>query len=331
MTASKPDVGRAVAGGLRKVRIARRRSEACDVCSLDLVADDGRALPSFAAGSHVDVHLPGGLVRQYSLCGDPADASYYQLAVLKESASRGGSAAMHAFDVGERLVISEPRNLFPLAQDATSTLLIAGGIGITPLLAMAHTLARVKAPFELHYCARTPARAAFAERLLAADFARRVSFHFDDGPATQRWRSDAVIGPPVVGKHLYVCGPGGFIDHVLQTARAAGWPDERLHYERFVAAALAPGTGVDEAFEVEIASSGLVVRVGAKETIVEALAARGVDIPTSCEQGICGACVTRVLRGTPDHRDDYLTVAERAEQMAPCCSRAKSARLVLDL
>jgi vanillate O-demethylase ferredoxin subunit len=159
-----------------------------------------------------------------------------------------------------------------------------------------------------------------------------VFFHFDDGPEAQRWNSAAMIGAPVAGKHLYVCGPGGLIDHVLQTARSAGWPDERLHCERFVAAALAAGSGADEPFEVEIASSGLVVRVGAKQTIVEALAERGVEIPTSCEQGVCGTCVVRVLRGTPDHRDDYLTAAERAEQqITPCCSRARSPRLVLDL
>jgi len=333
MTVSKLEVvGRAGTVALRKVRIVRRHSEASDVCSLDLVADDGRALPPFAAGSHVDVHLGSGLVRQYSLCSDPADVSTYQLAVLKESVSRGGSVAMHELAVGAGLVISEPRNLFPLALGATSSLLIAGGIGITPLLAMAHTLHSRQAAFELHYCARTPARAAFAERLRTSQFADRVVFHFDDGAEAQRWRSDAVIRAPLPGQHLYVCGPAGFIDHVLQTARAAGWPEESMHCERFVAAAVAARTSPDDPFEVEIASTGLVVRVGAKETIVEALSAHGVDIPTSCEQGVCGTCVIKVLKGTPDHRDDYLNAAERAEQqMTPCCSRAKSPRLVLDL
>jgi len=321
-----------VSGGLLSVRVARKSIEAEDICSLELVSADGTPLPAFAAGSHIDVQLPGGPTRQYSLCNDPAETHRYLIAVLRDARSRGGSAAVHErVKVGDTLVISAPKNHFALAHDASSHLLLAGGIGVTPLLCMAERLAHAGADFEMHYCTRSPARTAFRQRIAAAPFASRVAFHFDDGEAAQKLDIAALLAAPRAGRHLYVCGPKGFMDAVLGSARAQGWPQAQIHYEFFGADA-APAAG-DGGFEVMLASSGRVIKVAPDRSVVQALAEAGVSVATSCEQGVCGTCLTRVIEGEPDHRDLYLTPQEQAanDQFLPCCSRAKSARLVLDL
>ncbi|MBS0440423.1 MAG: oxidoreductase [Proteobacteria bacterium] len=321
-----------MSGGLLSVRVARKSIEAEDICSLELVSADGAPLPAFAAGSHVDVQLPGGPTRQYSLCNDPAETHRYLIAVLRDPRSRGGSAAVHErVNVGDTLVISAPKNHFALAHDASSHLLLAGGIGVTPLLCMAERLAHAGADFEMHYCTRSPARTAFRQRIAASAFAARVAFHFDDGEAAQKLDIAALLAAPRAGRHLYVCGPKGFMDAVLGSARAQGWPQAQIHYEFFGADA-APAAG-DGGFEVMLASSGRVIKVAPDRSVVQALAEAGVSVATSCEQGVCGTCLTRVIEGEPDHRDLYLTPQEQAanDQFLPCCSRAKSARLVLDL
>jgi len=321
-----------VSGGLLSVRVARKSIEAEDICSLELVSADGAPLPAFAAGSHIDVQLPGGPTRQYSLCNDPAETHRYLIAVLRDARSRGGSAAVHErVKVGDTLVISAPKNHFALAHDASSHLLLAGGIGVTPLLCMAERLAHAGADFEMHYCTRSPARTAFRQRIAVAPFASRVAFHFDDGEAAQKLDIAALLAAPRAGRHLYVCGPKGFMDAVLGSARAQGWPQAQIHYEFFGADA-APAAG-DGGFEVMLASSGRVIKVAPDRSVVQALAEAGVSVATSCEQGVCGTCLTRVIEGEPDHRDLYLTPQEQAanDQFLPCCSRAKSARLVLDL
>jgi vanillate O-demethylase ferredoxin subunit len=315
-----------------KVRVARRTAEAEGISSFELVSAGGEPLPAFAAGSHVDVQVPGGPTRQYSLCNDPAETHRYLIAVLRDAASRGGSTGMHdRVKEGDLLTISAPKNHFALAHDAASHLLLAGGIGITPLLCMAERLAIVGAPFEMHYCTRSKARTAFAARIEASAYAPKVLFHFDDGPVGQKLDIAALLAAPQSGRHLYVCGPKGFMDAVLASARAQGWPQAQIHYEFFAAEPVAPGGG--EAFEVMLASSGRVVPVPAGCSVVQALAGAGVSVATSCEQGVCGTCLTRVIEGVPDHRDLYLTPEEQAagDQFLPCCSRAKSARLVLDL
>ena len=317
---------------LLTVRLSRKRPEAEGIVALDLVAIDGAALPAFTAGAHLDLHLPGGLVRPYSLCGDPADTQRYQLGVLREPASRGGSAAVHAHLVeGQTLQVSPPRNQFALVPAAPHSLLLAGGIGITPLLAMAEQLAADGASFALHYAVRSAVRVAFAARLLQAPWRAQVRLHLDDGDAVQRLDLPAVLGQPAPGTQLYVCGPSGFIDTVLATARAQGWPEAQLHSERF--GAVVEQRDSDGDFEVQLGQGGPVVRVPRGQTVVQALAAAGVAVPTSCEQGVCGTCLTGVLAGTPDHRDQYLTPEEQSagDQFLPCCSRASSARLVLAL
>ena len=314
------------------VTVARKQREAEDICTFELLGQDGRPLPPFSAGSHVDVNLPGGITRQYSLCNDPAESHRYLIGVLKDPASRGGSEAMHALvKEGDTLTISAPKNHFPLAHDARRSLLLAGGIGVTPILCMAERLAVAGAEFEMHYCTRSPSRTAFGQRIQASSFAPHVRFHFDDGGAEQKLDLAALLGAPVEGTHLYVCGPKGFMDAVLSTARAKGWPEAQLHYE-FFSAEVGPSEG-DESFEVKLASSGRVVLVPKGKTVVQALAEVGVERPTSCEQGVCGTCITRVVEGVPDHKDMYFTPQEQAanDQFTPCCSRAKSAMLVLDL
>ncbi len=312
-----------------QVKVLRRREEAEGIASYELVREGGGTLPPFSAGSHIDVHLPGGLVRQYSLCNDPNDAAHYRLGVLRDAASRGGSQAMHdQVHEGDVLTISEPRNHFPL-HSAPHTVLVAGGIGITPLLCMAQRLAAIGASFEIHACNRSLARSAFLDELRR--FGDRFHLHLDDGEPAQKLDLPAVLNKAPAASRLYVCGPGGFIDFVVATAKAQGWPADHVHLEYFGAAP--QDTTGDRAFEVRIASTGKTYAVAADQTVTAALAAQGVDIMVSCEQGVCGTCLTRVLEGECDHRDMYLTDEEKAanDQFTPCCSRAKSPLLVLDL
>ena len=314
------------------VRVARKTTEAVGIAGFELVSEDGRPLPAFSAGSHIDVQVPGGLTRQYSLCNDPGESHRYMIGVLRDAGSRGGSEAMHErVAEGDLLRISAPRNHFPLAHGASHSILLAGGIGVTPILCMAERLAVTGAPFDMHYCVRSPDRAAFRERIERSSFASQVAFHFDDGDEGQKLQLGTVLAGLRPGVHLYVCGPKGFMDWVLGTARAAGWPEDQLHYE-FFGAEIAKSDS-DERFEVKLASSGRIVVVPKDQTVVEALAAAGVEVATSCEQGVCGTCLTRVLEGEPDHKDMYLTPEEQAlnDQFTPCCSRSRSPMLVLDL
>ncbi|MDB5939984.1 MAG: Flavodoxin reductase (Ferredoxin-NADPH reductase) family 1 [Polaromonas sp.] len=315
-----------------RVRVARKQPAGADIAIFELVSADGAALPPFSAGSHVDVALGNGLTRQYSLCNDPGESHRYQIAVLKDTRGRGGSRAMHdSVHEGGLLSISAPRNHFALAHGAKESVLLAGGIGITPLICMAERLSMIGQPFTLHYCTRSPDRTAFRDRIETSRYRSHVRFHFDDGPQEQKLDLAALLGTSKPGVHVYTCGPKGFMDAVLSTARASGWPEDQLHYEFFSAEPVKLAT--DGAFEVQLASSGRVIPVAADQTVVAALAAGGVEVPVSCEQGVCGTCLVRVLQGEPDHRDFYLTPEEQAanDQFLPCCSRARSARLVLDL
>ncbi len=315
-----------------QVRVARKATEALDIVTLELVATDGSALPAFGAGAHVDVQLPGGITRQYSLCNDPKETHRYLIGVLRDPASRGGSQAVHdKVKEGDVLQISTPKNHFPLAHDAKKSLLLGGGIGITPILCMAERLANTGAAFEMHYATRSPERTAFRERIAKSSFAGQVAFHFDDGAPEQKLDLAKLLVKPEAGTHLYVCGPKGFMDAVLNTARAQGWPEDQLHYEFF--GATVEKSDSDASFEVKLASSGRIVMVPKDKTVTQALAEAGVEIMMSCEQGVCGTCLTRVLEGVPDHKDSYLTPEEQAanDQFLPCCSRSKTPQLVLDL
>jgi len=312
-----------------QVVVHKAEQQGAGVLVLDLYSASDAGLPVFEAGAHVDVHLPGGLVRQYSLCGDPADRSRYRLGVLKDPASRGGSEALHGtLREGTVVTISAPRNLFPLAGNAGRSLLLGGGIGITPMIAMAYALHATGADFELHYCGRSRSHAAFIDELAQAPFADRVITHFDDEPAS-KLDLQRVLGSPASDSHVYTCGPSGFMAWVIDGARAAGFRDEQVHREYFQVEVDNSGG----AFEVHTARTGKTLQVQAGQSIVHALAEVGIAVDVSCEQGVCGTCLCDVLEGEPDHRDVYLTEDERAanDQMLLCCSRSRSGRLVLDI
>jgi vanillate O-demethylase ferredoxin subunit len=316
-----------------RVRLTQKKAVAEDIAAFELMAIDNSPLPAFSAGAHIDVHLGNGLVRQYSLCNSPEDRLRYVLGVLRVPNSRGGSTGMHLLDEGDTIEISEPRNHFPLAQDAKRSILVAGGIGLTPLLSMAESLSKTPSSFVLHYCVRNVNRAAFRDRLALHDLAPYVRLHFDSDYKERAFEAKSLFAEEIkTGTHVYVCGPGGFIEMVLAAAQAAGFSEAQVHREYFNAEIRDAGAQ-DKPFTIRIASTGEDIEVGVKQRVIDALAARGVVIPVSCEQGVCGTCLTRVIDGIPEHRDVYLTDLERAgnDQFTPCCSRARSPLLVLDL
>lgn len=317
---------------LLQVRVAAKTIEADGIASYELAALDGTPLPVFEAGAHIDVHVPGGPVRQYSLYDLPRSQGCYRIGVLRDPQSRGGSVKLvDSVQEGDVIQIGAPRNHFALEAGTQHALLFAGGIGITPILCMAQQLAREGRRFDLHYCGRSLPRMAFVERLRASRFARQVSIHIDDGEPQQKLDARVAIGAPEAGRHLYVCGPAGFMEHVLRTARALGWSEGRLHREYFSGAPI--DHSADGPFEIELTRSGRVISVTAEQSAAQALIEAGADLSLSCEQGVCGTCLTKVLAGVPDHRDLYLTDAERAENncFLPCCSRSMTPRLAIDL
>jgi vanillate O-demethylase ferredoxin subunit len=317
---------------LLQVRVAAKREVAEGIVAFELMPLNGRSLPGFEAGAHIDVHVPSGPVRQYSLYELPGETHRFRIGVLREPQSRGGSVKLiDAVKEGDVLAVSAPRNHFPLDRTAEQSVLLAGGIGITPILCMAQQLAHEGRDFEMHYCGRTMDRMAFLEDLRRTNYADRVQVHVDDGPREQQLDARAVIGAPTAGKHLYVCGPTGFMDHVLQTARSLGWDETHLHREYFAAAPI--DHSADGPFELELKRTGRVIRIAADQSAAQALLDAGVSLSLSCEQGVCGTCLTPVVDGVPDHRDLYLTDAEheRNDCFTPCCSRARTPRLVVDL
>ncbi len=314
------------------LRLVKKTVEADDICSFEFADPNGKILPPFSAGSHIDVTVGDGLVRQYSLCNDPNDTHRYVIGVLRHADSRGGSRAMHdQLKVGDMVEVSVPKNHFPLDHSHKRVLLLAGGIGVTPILCMAERLANVGADFIMHYCTRSIRRTAFQHRIKQSSFAQRVSFHYNDGPAEQLLDIPVLLDRPDPDTHLYVCGPSGFMDLVITTAQQKGWPDSHVHREYFSAEPYSSENNV--AFDVKLASSGKIIHIAREKSVVAALAEAGIEIQTSCAQGVCGTCLTRVLDGEVEHRDRFLTVEERArnDQFTPCCSRARSPLLVLDL
>jgi vanillate O-demethylase ferredoxin subunit len=314
------------------VAVARVRDEAVDVRSFELRASGGGALPPYAPGSHVDVHVAPGIVRQYSLCGDPREADRYLIAVKREAASRGGSVALHErVSEGASLVIGMPRNNFALVPAASHHLLVAGGIGITPIIAMARHLLATGASFQLVYFSRSIAHTAFHGLLSGHEFAGRVTFHYALEPEQVRTYLRKLLWLRPEGAHLYLCGPRPFMG-LVETTAAPTWPPDAVHVEHFAAdpTALAGPRG---SFVVKLARHGAEFTIPEGRSIIEVLAENGVPVETSCEQGVCGTCVTGVLEGEPDHRDVFFTDAEKRanDRMTVCVSRAKGARLVLDL
>ena len=307
------------------------RFEAIGVNSYELVDPTGAELPGVTAGMHVDVLLGDGIMRQYSLCNDPAERHRYVIAVLLEGQGRGGSRKLHeTLHVQDHVQVSLPRNNFALADRAVQHLLIGGGIGITPLKAMAHTLASNGADFELHYCARSPEHASFRDELARLGDPRSVAFHYDGGNPANGLDIAALLRDRKAGTHVYYCGPPGFM--AACAAAAADWPSGTVHSEHFKAPepaqAVSQGSG---ASMVQIASTGLRLEIPYGRSMVDVLNDAGFDVETSCVSGLCGSCKVRYLSGEVDHQDFILSEDERGDYLTTCVSRAKGPVLVLDL
>lgn len=312
----------------RTLRLTRQRWLADGIVELELRDPAGAGLPAWEPGAHVTLRLPGSVARDYSLCGDPHDSTQWTVAVLRERESRGGSAFIHdTVRVGEQFGVDGPHNNFPL-HDAERYLLLAGGIGITPIKAMAERLAARRADWTVLYCGRSRSAMAFLPEL-AAVCGERLTVHCDD---EQGGAPDiaAVLAAQAAGTQVYCCGPEPLIASVEGALPQA----VDLHVERFRAAPSKNSTVDSErGFDVVCAGSGRRVPVGAGVSILDALAASGVPVPNSCREGICGTCETKVLDGVPDHRDQLLTAEEKAsgQTMMLCVSRCRSQELVLDL
>ncbi|MGY1828506.1 PDR/VanB family oxidoreductase [Blastococcus sp. SYSU DS0541] len=310
-----------------RLRVDRRTTGAEGVVVLDLRAADGRDLPAWSAGAHVDLCLPGGLTRQYSLCGDAADRSVWRIAVLREPESRGGSAHVHdALVEGAEVEVRGPRNHFPLVP-APRYVFVAGGIGITPILPMVDAAEAAGAEWELHYGGRSRRSMAFLQALEEAT-GSRVTLHPQDEVGLIDL--DALLAVPRPGTLVYCCGPEPLLAAVEQRCRQ--WPEGSLHLERFAPKDVGEPVLTD-AFEVELAVSGLALTVPPGKSVLEVVEEAGVSVLSSCQEGTCGTCETAVLSGAVDHRDSLLTPAEQAanDTMFICVSRAACPKLVLEL
>lgn len=295
------------------------------VVQLTLADPEGGPVPAWSPGAHIDLMLPGDVIRQYSLCGDPANRAELVVAVLRDPRSRGGSARVHdSLVTGDVILVGGPRNTFPLV-DSARYLFIAGGIGITPIVPMIAQAAAAGANWRLVHGGRTRASMAFSDELTAR-YPGRVEIR----PQDETGMLDLVglFSHPDEAAAIYCCGPEPLIAAVEKHAEA--WPESTLHVERFTAR---PWAGEDRPFEIRLARSGGTVTVPAGTSAVDALAAAGVQVPTSCREGVCGTCETIVLAGVPEHRDALLTEEERADgdTIYPCVSRAQGASLTLDL
>lgn len=314
---------------LINVTITERKILSPDIVSLTLENIDGSPLPEFSAGAHIDVHVDDKTIRQYSLCGLPGEQGCYRLGILKDPDSRGGSIAIHEqLKAGDTISITEPRNLFPLDMTAKHTILVGGGIGITPMISMAYALKSAGKTFTLHYCVRSPKEIAFLDEL-QREFGDSLQLHCSGLGDEHRLNPAKDFGKASAGTHIYTCGPSGFMDCVMTGAREIGFSKENIHFEYFNVEVDSSGA----AFTVIAEQSGKTISVSEQQTIVEALAEAGIKVQVSCEQGICGTCIVDVIEGEPDHRDQFLTDDEKEDndQIAVCCSRAKSSTLVLDI
>ena len=315
----------------RRVRVHSVTWEAEGILSYEFRDPAGAALPDFTAGAHIDLNLPTGLVRSYSLCNPQGERHRYVVAVQKDRASRGGSTWVHdKLRTGDIVTISPPRNNFPLAEDAAHSLLIAGGIGITPLWCMVQRLAALGRSAELIYCVRTRKEAAFRAPIEAAGAAGgiKVTFNFDGEPGGKMLDVAATTAAASSETHLYCCGPLPMLDAF--EAATKDLPRERVHVEYFTAKEAPAAEG---GFTVVLAKTGKSFQIPPGKTILETLLDAGINVASSCLEGVCGTCETRVLEGTPDHRDVVLTESERkaSKTMMICCSGSKTDRLVLDL
>jgi phthalate 4,5-dioxygenase reductase subunit len=312
-----------------QLRIMAKRVIAKDTYWLSLQHPDGTDLPGFEAGAHLTVKVPSGITRQYSLCGDPQNRGTYEIAIKREANGRGGSVSLaDGTEVGQFLEVGEPINAFGLDDKAKSFLLVAGGIGITPMRAMMWQLHNEGVrQFKLVYLTRDAQSAAFLDEFKSGPWAGKVQIHHDHGDAAQAFDLWKLFEKPVSGCHVYCCGPQRLMDEVKDMT--GHWASSAIHFESFGA-----DTQVrtdDRAFTVELARTGKTLEVGAKQSLLHALKAAGVAVPSSCESGTCGSCKVKLLAGEADHRDLVLLDEEKSDHIMVCVSRACSETMVLDL
>ena len=302
-----------------------------EIKRIELSAADGGELPEFEAGAHLEVTTGDGLRRSFSLANDPKERGRYVLAVLRETEGAGGSAWMHdRVSVGDVLEADPPLNNFRLAPDAEEHILIAGGIGITPLLSMGYRLRDLGVRRTLHYCTKSPGQTAFSDEVKEL-FGDNLFFHFDGGDPAKGINLDQVLGKRPPGAHLYICGPSGLLDAARQAA--AYWPEDTVHYELFQSRT-GPARWTNESFEISLSRRKTILSVPEDKTILQVMRENGIDGYSSCENGLCGTCRTRLLGGKAEHRDEVLTKKEKEENSAImiCVSRARKGELlVLDL
>lgn len=308
-----------------RMKVASRRMLTPTIAEFTLVAADGAALPDYEPGAHVTVQTPSGAMRRYSLVGPGEDPESYILAVKLEAESRGGSRSMHDEAVeGTELVVEPPENEFPLKQ-ANKYLLIAGGIGVTPIYAMARKLDEDGKSFSIIYCTRSAEEAAYLDEMRAA-FGSRLTFHHDDGDPDKVYDFwDHFAEPQAM--HVYCCGPKPLMEEIK--AISGHWPEGRVNFEDFKPVEVVRAD--DAAFEVELARSGRTLTVPADRTILETLREAGFATVSSCESGTCGTCKTRLVSGAVDHRDMVLMDEEKDDFIMICVSRSEGGKLVLDL
>lgn len=315
-------------GSSLDVRVHSIEEAARDVLLFDLRPRDDRVLPSFGAGAHIDVHLPNGRRRSYSLVNDPGERHRYMIAVQCEASGRGGSLWMHqGVSAGGDLQISAPENAFPMYSHAPNSIFIAGGIGITPLWCMIQVLLREGRPWFLYHSARSQAAAVFRNDI-SAHGERHVGYRFSDDPAAGRFNIEEIVAAATPETHFYCCGPGSMLEDFKRACRNIH--PGRVHFEYFGAQQEAAQVS---GIRVRLARTGIAVTVNDGESILEAVQRAGVSVPSSCQQGVCGTCETTVLDGVPDHRDIILSEEERASNrtMMICCSGALTDYLELDL
>jgi phthalate 4,5-dioxygenase reductase component len=308
------------------LQVSRASAETPDIRLFELTRAAGAELPEFSPGAHISVRVPNGMIRKYSLCNDPAERERYVIAVLREPGGRGGSLSMvDEVKEGDEILVTPPRNDFPLVSSPAGYTFIAGGIGITPILSMMSHLKSSAGPkFKLYYCTRSKEKTAFYQQLSVPEFRGRVVMHHDGGDldkALDLW--PALENPR---GHVYCCGPRGLMNSVRDMT--GHWNASQIHFEAFSdAEAHKPN---DRPFRVRLARSGAVLEVPAEKTILETIRAAGQDAPSSCESGTCGTCKTTLLAGEADHRDLVLTNSERNDHIMICVSRAKSDEITID-
>jgi phthalate 4,5-dioxygenase reductase subunit len=320
MTAADPPIS-------LPLRVTRNDEIASGIHLLEFRDPDGKLLPEFSAGAHIAVRVPNGLLRKYSLCNNPAERERYQIAVKRESNGRGGSCSLiDSVKAGDEITVTAPVNDFALPQRAQDFLFIAGGIGVTPMMAMIRQVMAEGKRFRLFYCSRSPETTAFRDELSAPEFKDKVVIHYDEGDASRSLDLRPILAERKNREHLYCCGPRPLMEAVR--AMTDHWSPTAVHFEAFSEAETHKAD--DKPFKVRLARSGDVLDVPTDKTILEVLRAHGLDVPSSCETGTCGTCRTKLLAGEADHRDLVLAEHERKDTIMICVSRARSTDITID-